>query len=153
MTVYAPLRRQTVGAQPPFEFENWAVIALGGIPNKTQVGDMGIDGRIFPVATAPSKTSAAKGKTPAFGEFLDHWYPIQVKQKDKVGRPDIDAFEAVMTREDRTKCFFVAFDYTSDALREIDAFFRKSGRVITALTVPEANCLSGDTRQVPNPET
>jgi hypothetical protein len=26
----------------PFEFENWAVIALGGIPNKTQVGDMGI---------------------------------------------------------------------------------------------------------------
>ena len=27
---------------PPFEFENWAVIALGGIPNKTQVGDMGL---------------------------------------------------------------------------------------------------------------
>jgi hypothetical protein len=34
---------------PPFEFENWAVIALGGIPNKVQVGDMGVDGRIFPV--------------------------------------------------------------------------------------------------------
>jgi len=32
----------------PFEFENWAVIALGGIKNKVQVGDMGIDGRIFP---------------------------------------------------------------------------------------------------------
>jgi hypothetical protein len=30
----------------PFEFENWAVIALGGIPNKVQVGDMGVDGRI-----------------------------------------------------------------------------------------------------------
>jgi hypothetical protein len=30
-------------------FENWAVIALGGIPNKVQVGDMGVDGRIFPV--------------------------------------------------------------------------------------------------------
>jgi hypothetical protein len=25
---------------PLFEFENWAVIALGGIPNKAQVGDM-----------------------------------------------------------------------------------------------------------------
>ena len=25
-----------------------AVIALGGIPNKVQVGDMGVDGRIFP---------------------------------------------------------------------------------------------------------
>ena len=30
---------------PPFELENWAVIALGGIPNKVQVGDMGVDGR------------------------------------------------------------------------------------------------------------
>ena len=38
---------------PPFEFENWAVIALGGIPNKAQVGDMGIDGRIFPVGPTP----------------------------------------------------------------------------------------------------
>ena len=122
---------------PPFEFENWAVIALGGIPNKTQVGDMGIDGRIFPVAAAPTKAPAAKGQTPAFDEFLDHWYPIQVKQKDKVGRPDIDAFEAVMTREDRTKGFFVAFDYTRDALREIDGFFRKSGKAIIALTVRE----------------
>jgi hypothetical protein len=26
---------------PHIEFENWAVIALGGIPNKVQVGDMG----------------------------------------------------------------------------------------------------------------
>ncbi len=30
-----------------------------------------------------------------------------------------------------------AFDYTSDALREIDAFFRKSGKAIIALTVRE----------------
>ena len=56
------------------------VIALGGIPNKTQVGDMGIDGRIFPVPAAPKKAAAAKGETPAFEEFLHHWYPIQVKQ-------------------------------------------------------------------------
>jgi len=31
----------------PFEFENWAVIALSGIPNKVQVGDMDVEGRIF----------------------------------------------------------------------------------------------------------
>jgi hypothetical protein len=113
------------------------VIAFGGIPNKAQVGDMGIDGRIFPVSAAPTRAAAAKGATPVFGEFLDHWYPIQVKQKDRVGRPDIDSFEAVMTREDRTKGFFVGFDYSDDALREIDAFFRKSGKVIVALTVRE----------------
>jgi len=121
---------------PPFEFENWAVIALGGIPNKAQVGDMGIDGRVFPVGSE-LKDPAPVSHTKTFGEFLDEWYPIQVKQKDKVGRPDIDAFEAMMTREDRKKGFFVSFDYSSDARREIGAFFKKSGRIIVALTVQE----------------
>jgi hypothetical protein len=69
--------------------------------------------------------------------FMDDWYPIQVKQKEKAGRPDIDAFEAVMAREDRKKGFFVSFDYSSDALTEVDAFFRKSGKVIIPLTVKE----------------
>ena len=31
-----------------------------------------------------------------------------------------------MTREERDKGFFVSFDYTTDALREIDRFFRSS---------------------------
>ena len=79
---------------PPFEFENWAVIALGGIPNKAQVGDMGIDGRIFPVSATPKKRGAASGEL----EFMDHWYAIQGKQKDRVGRPGVDSFEAVVTR-------------------------------------------------------
>lgn len=118
---------------PPFEFENWAVIALGGIPNKTQVGDMGIDGRIYPVSAVSEKRGKEVGKL----EFMDVWYPVQVKQKDKVGRPDIDAFEAMMARADRTKGFFVGFDYSGDALTEIDAFFRKSGRIIIPLTVRE----------------
>ncbi len=69
--------------------EGRSINALGGIPNKTQVGDMGIDGRIFPVAAAPAKRGAATGEL----DFMDEWYPIQVKQKDRVGRPDIDAFE------------------------------------------------------------
>ncbi|HAU37664.1 MAG TPA: hypothetical protein DCX07_08095, partial [Phycisphaerales bacterium] len=47
---------------PPFEFENWAVIALGGVPNKAQVGDMGIDGRIYPVSAMPKKTGEAAGE-------------------------------------------------------------------------------------------
>lgn len=34
--------------------ENWPVIAIGGIPNKAQVNDMGIDGRIYPVS-APTE--------------------------------------------------------------------------------------------------
>ncbi len=115
---------------PHFEFENWAVIALGGIPNKAQVGDMGIDGRIYPVSATPKKIEGGL-------DFMDVWYPIQVKQKNKVGRPDIDSFEAVMMREDRTKGFFISFDYTSDAMSEIDAFFKRTGKSIIALTVKD----------------
>ena len=62
---------------------------------------------------------------------------IHLKQKDKVGRPDIDAFEAVMMREDCEKGFFVSFDYSSDALQEIESFFKRSHKVIVALTVQE----------------
>jgi DNA modification methylase len=126
-----PWSAEQLRKMPPFEFENWAVIALGGIPNKTKVGDMGIDGRIYPVSATPKKRGAGELA------FMDDWYPIQVKQKDKAGRPDIDSFEAVMSREDRKKGFFVSFDFTTDALSEIDAFFRKSGKVIVALTVKE----------------
>jgi hypothetical protein len=67
----------------------------------------------------------------------ERWHPIQVKQKDKVGRPDIDAFEAVMMREDCEKGFFVPSDDSPDALTEIDAFFKRSHKVIVALTVKE----------------
>jgi site-specific DNA-methyltransferase (adenine-specific) len=118
---------------PPFEFENWAVIALGGVPNKTQVGDMGIDGRIYPIGSLPRRSGEAVGEL----AFMDAWYPVQVKQKDRVGRPDVDAFEAVLVRENRTKGFFVAFEYTSDALTEIDRFFRSEHRAIVPLTVQE----------------
>ena len=87
----------------------------------------------IPCSAVPQRV----GKDTGHLEFMDVWYPIQVKQKDKAGRPDIDAFEAVMTREDRTKGFFVSFDYSEDALREIDGFFKKSGKAIIPLTVRE----------------
>ena len=118
---------------PPFEFENWAVIAIGGVPNKAKVGDHGIDGRIYPVSAMPARRGASAGE---FG-FTDEWYPIQVKQKDKTGSPEIQNFEGVMTTNERKKGFFVSFDYSADALREIDLFFRKTGKIIVALTVQE----------------
>ncbi len=118
---------------PPFEFENWAVIALGGIPNTVQVGDMGIDGRIFPVGTKPEDHKSNLGAN----MFAGDWFPVQVKQKDRVGRPDIDQFEAVMEREDRQRGFFVAFGYTSDAEQETANFHKRSGRIIKLITVQE----------------
>ncbi|HUO09644.1 MAG TPA: restriction endonuclease [Phycisphaerae bacterium] len=106
------------------------VIALGGIPNKVQVGDMGVDGRIFPVGTKPTSTSL----------FSEDWFPIQVKRMDKVGRPDIDAFEAVMAREGeggRQRSFFVAFGYTKDAEHECASYHKRTGYIIKLLTSQE----------------
>jgi restriction endonuclease len=72
--------------------------------------------------------------------FADDWFPVQVKQTDRVGRPDIDAFEAVMEREGthgRQRGFFVAFGYTRDAEQECAAYHKRTGRIIKLLTVQE----------------
>ena len=126
-----PWTEEKLRALPPFEFENWAVIALGGIKNKVQVGDMGIDGRIFPVGSEPK----------AFGSdelgLQERWYPIQVKQKDKAGRPDIDQFETAMRRAKCAKGFFVSFAFSDDAIREIQRFFVEEHAIIVPLTVQE----------------
>jgi site-specific DNA-methyltransferase (adenine-specific) len=123
-----PWTLEKLRAIPPFEFENWAVIALGGIPNTVQVGDMGIDGRIFPVGTKPDDQHSM---------FAGDWFPIQVKQTERVGRPDVDQFEAVMEREDRQRGFFVAFGYSSDAEQEAAQFHKRTGRIIKLITVQE----------------
>jgi hypothetical protein len=128
-----PRSEKQLREMPPFEFENWAVVALGGIPNKVQVGDMGIDGKLFPVSAIPER----KGPAAKQVDFMDVWYPIQVKQKDKVGRPDIDSFEAMMDRESRTRGIFVGFGFSSDAEREVEAYFKRTRRVIVPLTVRE----------------
>jgi site-specific DNA-methyltransferase (adenine-specific) len=128
-----PRSEEQLRKMPPFEFQNWAVVALGGIPNKTQSGDMGIDGRIFPV----DAISEELHRKPDELDFMDIWYPVQVKQKDKAGRPDIDLFETVLRREKRTKGFFVAFGYSSDARQEISRLFREEHRTIVPLTVRE----------------
>jgi hypothetical protein len=65
----------------------------------------------------------------------ERFYAMQVKQKDKAGRPDIDAFETAMRRAKCEKGFFVSFDYSSDAIREIGRFFTEEGRTIIPITV------------------
>ena len=89
---------------------------------------MGIDGRIFPVGTKPSDSNS---------RFAGDWFPTQVQQTDRAGRPDIDGFEAVMEREDRQRGFFVAFGFSSDSIAECAAFHKRTGRLIKLLTVQE----------------
>ncbi len=90
---------------------------------------MGIDGRIYPASSMPAKSGKKAGEL----DFMDEWYPIQVQQKNKAGRQDIDGFESAMMRENRGKAFFVSFEFSSDAAREVDAFFRREHRIVVAL--------------------
>ncbi|MBN2270722.1 MAG: hypothetical protein JXN61_08915 [Sedimentisphaerales bacterium] len=60
-----------------------------------------------------------------------------IPNKARASNPDIDPFEAVMMREDSKKRFFVSFAYSADAIREIQAFFKNTGKAIIPLTVKE----------------
>ena len=92
---------------------------------------MGIDGRIFPVSALENRRKTKDGEL----ELKEKFYPIQVKQKDKAGRPDIDSFEAMLAREECDTGFFVSFAYTQDAETEVSRFFKQTGRQIRLLTV------------------
>jgi hypothetical protein len=69
--------------------------------------------------------------------FKSEAVSIQVKPKDKVGRPDIDAFETAMRRAARTNGSLVSFDYSEDAEREVTRFWKEEQRTIILLTVKE----------------
>jgi site-specific DNA-methyltransferase (adenine-specific) len=119
-------------ALPHFEFQNWACIALGGIPNKRKSGDFGIDGKLYPIEVEKKK----KAGTDLFGAS-DIYYPIQVKQIDKAGRPDIDSFETAIRRDGRNKGYFVAFDFSKDAIAEIKRLDKEGEIEIIPVTVSQ----------------
>jgi DNA modification methylase len=123
---------------PHFEFQNWACIALGGIPNRRKTGDFGIDGKLYPIEIEKKKNSG-KG---LFGD-LDIYYPIQVKQVDKAGRPDIDNFQTAIRRDKRTKGYFVAFDFSTDAIKEIKRLDREGEIEVIPITVKQLLHMEG----------
>lgn len=131
-----PKSEEELRILPHFEFQNWAVIALGqltnttGIPNKIKSGDFGIDGRLYPIALEKKKSD----EKDLFGD-VDKYYPVQVKQMDKVGRPDIDNFYAAMKRDGRNKGYFVAFDYSKDAVTEVKRLWKEGDVDINLITV------------------
>ncbi len=63
--------------------------------------------------------------------------PSRSSRKTRLAGADIDSFEVVMMREGRTKGFFVSFDYSGDAIKEIQAFFKMAGKSIIGLTVKD----------------
>jgi DNA modification methylase len=73
-----------------FEFQDWVIQRVLGVPSSKKSGDMGIDG----------------------WSFLER-LPIQVKQSERVGRKYVDEFETAIARSGKHKGFIVAFSFTS----------------------------------------
>jgi len=117
---------------PPFEFQNWAVNAVGGIPSRMKVRNGGIDGKVYAVELKKGKVEG----TDLFGD-IDRYMPIQVKRTEQVGRPDIENFEVAMKRDKRNKGIFVGFDFSRDAIKEIRRVEREEGLEIETVTVAD----------------
>jgi site-specific DNA-methyltransferase (adenine-specific) len=139
-----PMSIPQLKALPPFEFENWAVLAVGQFfnmyaqPNRAKVGDLGIDGRLYLPSNIEKHASKDSEKTPLFRTVEGEKYiPIQVKQQEKVGRPDIDKFARAIERDGRTTGVFVAFGFSRESLIEISKLARAehNARRIIPLTV------------------
>ena len=88
---------------------------------------------VWQPSTAEAASKGKKDQTDHM--FAEDWFPVQVKQMDRVGRPDIDQFCHVMDRANRQRGFFVAFGFSQDAKDECARYFKQSKRIIKLLTV------------------
>jgi DNA modification methylase len=79
----------------PFQFQNWVIDRIGGVPSNKKSSDMGIDGYTFMARE-----------------------PVQVKQSEGVGRNVIDNFETAIRRQHKTTGFIVAFSFAKSAYEE-----------------------------------
>lgn len=101
---------------PPFEFESWIIEMFGGVPNVKQRGDGGKDGIIR-----------------VDGISL----PIQVKQQNNVGRPQLQNFVGYLIQNNQNKGFFIAFDFAKTAYEYAAEIKQNSGIDIELVPVDQ----------------
>jgi hypothetical protein len=98
----------------PFDFQHWIIQRVIGNPSPRRTADMGIDGY-------------------SFFERL----PIQVKQRERVGRNDVDNFETAIERDGKQKGFMVAFSFTRGAYEETARARRSRGIEVVLVKVED----------------
>jgi DNA modification methylase len=111
--VGAPKTIDELKALEPFQFQNWVIDRISGVPADKKSADMGIDGYTF----------------------LER-QPIQVKQREGVGRNTIDNFETAVRRVGQTTGYIIAFSFTKSAYEEA-ARVKQEGLEIILVRVDE----------------
>lgn len=94
--VGVPKSTDDLKSMKPFEFQNYVIDFIQGVHNTKLIGDAGIDG---------------------FTTF--NRYPVQVKQQEHVGRPEIQKFQSAIHAEKKDKGYFFAFSFTKPAYEEV----------------------------------
>lgn len=97
----------------PFEFQNRVACWLGGRQTTKKSGDRGIDGYTFDGT------------------------PIQAKQRDKIGSPELRLFAQDIRDINKTKGIIVAFGFTSTANKEAKHINDAHGITIKLVTVDD----------------
>jgi len=82
-------------AMRPFEFQNYIVEFIQGVHNPKLTGEGGVDG----------------------WTVFKH-YPIQIKQQEHVGRPEIQKFESAIRKERKDTGYIFAFSFSRPAYEE-----------------------------------
>jgi restriction endonuclease Mrr len=80
----------------PLEFQNYIIDFIQGVHSPKLVGDAGIDG---------------------YTTFKH--LPVQVKQQEHVGRPEIQKFQSAIRAERKNKGYFFAFSFSKPAHEEV----------------------------------
>jgi len=93
--VDVPKSLEDLKAMKPSYFQNYVISFIQGVHNPKLVGDAGIDG---------------------YTTFKR--YPVQVKQQEHVGRPEIQKFQSAIHAEKKDKGCFFAFSFTKPAYEE-----------------------------------
>ena len=94
--VGVPKSIEDLKAMKHFEFQNYIIDFMQGLHAPKLVADAGIDG---------------------YTTFNRH--PIQVKQQEHVGRPEIQKFQSAIHAEKKDKGYFFAFSFTKPAYEEV----------------------------------
>lgn len=110
----APADIEDLRGYTPEEFQYWVINAIYGTPSRKLAADYGVDGYTY---------------------FEQN--PVQVKQQEKVGRPEIDKFETAMRRLKKKKGEFYAFSFTKGSYGEVARVKREEGLEIKLITIDQ----------------
>jgi len=117
-------------AIPPSSSRTGASSHWAAIPTKGPGGRYGHRRALIPVGTEAGGTRTIM--------FAGDWFQFQVKQMEKVGRPDIDQFRGRHGPRGTPKSFVVAFGFSSGLPSTKPQAFRSAQRrIIKLITVQD----------------